>query len=177
MYCDLQPSDLKAIGSLQKTRANSCGPLTASLQWNLIMNSVGFSLRKEWVGSVRVGVVAAEAKSESPLRKGQGLHAQQQGREGQQKVYKHLSGMAQQLRAQRGEQDPCPKQRGTSVYLQRCHLGFPPGQKRSAIWIGNCLEVSPHNRLRFPDHIMCEMTVLHLVQMCSYGMLDLVQIL
>ena len=33
--------------------------------------------------------------------------------------------MAQQLRAQRGEQDACLKQRGTSVCLQRCHLGFP----------------------------------------------------
>jgi len=61
-------SNLKTTGR----SANSCSPLTSSLQWNLVMNSVGFSLWKEWVGvgSVRVGIAAAKARSESPLRKG-----------------------------------------------------------------------------------------------------------
>lgn len=39
------------------------------------------------------------------------------------------------------------------------------------------LEVRPHNRLPSPDYIMLEMTVPHLVQMCSYDTLDLAQIL
>lgn len=65
-------SDLKAIDRLQKMCAKSCSPLLATVQWTIRMISVGFHLRKEWVGtgSVRVGVAAAKAINWSSWRKG-----------------------------------------------------------------------------------------------------------
>lgn len=67
--------------------------------------------------------------------------------------------------------------KGAFLSIYKIPPGNVAGQKWSAISVSNLLEVCPHNRLPSPDYIMCEITVPHLVQMCSYGMLDLAQIL
>lgn len=54
--------------------------------------------------------------------------------------------------------------------------GNAPSQKQLAILVTNLLKVCPHNGLPSPDYILLEMIVPHLVQMCSYDMLDLAQI-
>lgn len=84
--------------------------------------------------------------------------------------------MAQQLRALCGEEMPVLSG-GRLLSIYRGDTWDPPWPKAVSSLIDNWLEFCPHNRLPFPDHIVYEMTVLHLVPMFSYGMLDLVQIL
>lgn len=104
----------------------------ASLQWNFVMNSIGFSLEKGWVGVGFVGVefvgvrvATAEAKSERPLRTGQGLCSQWQGWEGEAEALQTSLGYGTTAEGSVWRRDACLKWRETSVYLQRWHLGSP----------------------------------------------------
>lgn len=77
--------------------ANAHGPVTSSIQWNLVMNSAGFSLRKDWVGvgSVWIEIAAAEAKSEERTfeERARACEHSSNDESGEQSLYKPLSGM------------------------------------------------------------------------------------
>lgn len=67
--------------------------------------------------------------------------------------------------------------RGGFLSVYRGDTSDHPWPKGVSSLIDNWLEFCSHNRLPFPDHTVREMTVLRLVPMFSYGMLDLAQIL
>lgn len=82
--------------------------------------------RNEWeLGLPESGLLEPKLKASHLWGKGEGCEHSSRDGMGEQKLHTHLSDTGRQWRAQRGEQDACLKWRGTSVYLQKCHLGLP----------------------------------------------------